>query len=206
MKQIIIILMLLTALFSLLVYCEDKPTEPPPADKPGYYYPRNVNYGWRYIQLKPGCTEPFDSFDYKIIGTNVRNGNPGYDRVFEYKGVVSADTYFIYQERDVIYEKNVPKGAPLLKVLVGPIKAGTSWKDGHWDYLILGLEDVTLAINGITYKGCAKILKTKDSASTKVYEWWAPQYGKVKVMEMYLPDSCKYAEELRSFTTKGYFP
>jgi hypothetical protein len=205
MKQTIIILILLTALFSLFVYCEDKSTEPPISDKPGYYYPRNTGYGWRYINLKLGCSEPGDSFDYKIVGANVRDGRAGYDRIRVYKEVIQADTYFIFQEGNAIFEKNVPDGTPISQVLMGPIKKGTSWEDGSWDCTILGLEDVTLTITGETYKGCAKILRKKDTSPTEVYEWWAPQFGKVKEMEV-RNDVCQKAKELRWFTKTGYFP
>jgi hypothetical protein len=205
MKQTIIILILLAVLSSLFVYCEDKATEPPISDKPGYYYPRNVGYGWRYINLKLGCSEPGDSFDYKIVGTNVRDGRAGYDRICVYKEVVQADTYFIFQEGNAIFEKNVPYGTPISKVLMGPIEKGTSWEDGSWDCTILGLEDVTLTISGETYKGCAKILRRKDISATEVYEWWAPQFGKVKETE-WRDDVCQKAKELRSFTKSGVFP
>ena len=206
MKQIIIFLLLAITLILVFVYCEDKPTEPPTSDKPGYYYPRQTGYGWRYIQLKLGCSEPGDSFDYKIVGANVRDGRAGYDRIFVYREVSRPDTYFVYQEGNAIFEKNVPDGTPILKVLAGPIKAGTSWEDGSWDCLILGLEDVTLTISGETYKGCAKILRKKDTPLKEVYEWWAPQYGKVKEMEVYQNGVCKYAKELRCFTKTGQFP
>ncbi|MCK4428596.1 MAG: hypothetical protein KAW16_08950 [candidate division Zixibacteria bacterium] len=55
MKQIIIFLLLAITLLFLFVFCEDKPTNPPPGENPGYYYPRQRDYGWRYIDLiKPG--------------------------------------------------------------------------------------------------------------------------------------------------------
>jgi hypothetical protein len=211
MKQITILLILSFLLLSLFVYCEDKSTEPPISDKPGYYYPRNTGYGWRYIDLiKPGCYEIKDSFDYKIIGTNVRDGRAGYDRIRVYKEVSQADTYFIYQEGNAIFEKNVPDGTPILEVLAGPIKAGTSWEDVSWDCSILGLEDVTLTISGETYKGCAKIVKRPRSPAPskpdRIYEWWAPQFGKVREEERDANGVCQKAKELRCFTKTGQFP
>ncbi len=211
MKQIIIFLLLAITLLFLFVFCEDKPTNPPPGENPGYYYPRQRDYGWRYIDLiKPGCQEIKDSFDYKIVGTNRRHGDVGFDRLWYHSGVSSADTYFIYLEGDTLFSENVEHGTPIYKILVGPIKAGTFWKDSYYDYLIQGFEDVTLTINGETYKRCAKIMKTpRNPTPTKpdrVYEWWIPGYGEVKEMEVDISGVCQKAKELRYFTKTGQFP
>ena len=201
MKQIIIFLLLSITL--LFVFCEDKSTSPPNRDDPGYYYPRQTGYDWRYIELiKPGCYETHDSFDIKIVCMKTRNGNRGYDRLKYRRGVSSDDTVFIYVKGDAIIEESVKDGKKLY-VLVGPIKAGTSWKDGYWEYFIQRLENVTLTIDSsVTYKGCAKIMKRKDNSTTRIYEWWAPQFGKVREERRDANGVCERAEELRDLTTR----
>jgi hypothetical protein len=207
MKPIVISLLVSIGLLSLFVFCEDKPTNPPPSKNPGYYYPRQTNYGWRYIHLiKPECYEIHDSFDYKIVAQSVRHGDAGFDRLW----VGSQDTFFLYIKADTLFEENVQHGWPIFKTLVGPIEAGTSWKDDYYYYLIQKFEDVTLKINDATYKGCAKIIKTPRNPSPskphEVDEWWVPGYGKIREMEVDTLGVCQNSYELRSFTTSGEFP
>ena len=203
MKQVIIFLLLSITLF--FVFCEDKSTSPPNRDDPGYYYPRQTGYGWRYIELiKPGCYETHDSFDLEIVGIKTRDSNRGYDRLKYRRGVSSDDTVFIYVKGDAIIEESVKSGTKLY-VLVGPIEAGKSWKDGYWEYFIQRLENVTLTIDSsVTYKGCAKIMKRKSNSTTRIYEWWAPQFGKVREERRDANGVCQRAEELRYFTPTGF--
>jgi hypothetical protein len=206
MKHIIIFLLLSITLIFVFVCSKKKPTEPPIPENPRYYYPMQKDYSWRYINLGGGaeCATIVDSFDLTILGTNTRDGYLGFDR-FRSK---NNDTNFIYQKADTLFLKKVGQSVPLLKILVGPIKENTSWSDSNFDYLIQRFENVTLTINGVIFKRCAKIIKTnRNPAKTNViYEWWAPQYGEVKEIEMDVSDACIGAEELRSFTTSGVFP
>jgi len=205
MKQIITLLLSITLIF-VLVCSKNKPTEPPQPTDPLDYYPMQKDYSWRYINLGGGaeCTTIGKSFDLTILGTNTRDTYTGFDR---FRSDIN-DTNFIYEKADTLFLKKVGQGVPLLKILVGPIKENTSWSDENFDYLIQGFENVTLTINGVTYKRCAKIIKTHFNSPNHnvTYEWWAPSYGKVKEMEEEPSGPCVRAEELRSFTTSGVFP
>lgn len=210
MKQIVIFVILSIALLVLFVYCEEKSTNPPPPDNPGHYYPMQKDYSWRYVQLGgEGCGVIADSFHHIILGTNKRDNEVGWDLGWYHLSEIS-DTSFIYEKGDTLFLKKVGQSVPRLKILVGPIKAGTSWKDSSFFYIIEGLEDITLTINGETYKRCAKIVKTFRNPSPtkpdKVYEWWVPGYGEVKEMEVDKSDTCTLAKELRHFSKTGEFP
>jgi hypothetical protein len=202
MKRIIGLFLLSIAL--IFAYCEDKGENPVERDDPGYYYPRGEDYGWRYIDLAHHCTSVHDSFDVKITGLNTRGDRTGYDRLW----AGSDDTVFVYVKSDTLFEKNVEHGVPLYKVLVGPVKTGTFWKDDYFEYLILGLESVTLTMNGKTYKNAAKIMKTNRNPGlpNTVYEWWVPEFGEVREIEVDTNDVCVRATELRYFTAHWVDP
>ena len=207
MKRIVILILLSIMPIFILVCTKDKPPQPGTPENPRYYYPLQKDYSWRYIQLiKPGCTEIKDSFDLTILGANSRHSDVGYDRLW--KG--SDDTIFIYEKKDTLFEENVEHGVPIFKILVGPVRAGTFWKDAYYDYLIQGIEDVTLTINGETYKRCAKVVKTPrdptPSKPDKIYEWWAPEKGEVKEVELDTLGICQRSIELRYFSPSGVFP
>jgi hypothetical protein len=206
MKQIVIFLLLSITLIFVFVCSKNKPTKPPYRDDPGYYYPRQEDYSWRYINLGTGCDVDaiYDSFDLTILGTNTRDGYLGFDRFRS----DNNDTNFIYQKADTLFLKKVGQSVPVLKILVGPIKENTSWNDSNFNYRIEGFENVTLTINGVIFKKCAKIMKTyrNPTKHNVIYEWWAPSYGKAKEMEEEPSGDCVQAEELRSFTTSGVFP
>ncbi len=207
MKQIIIFLLLSITLIFVFVCSKNNPTEPPYRDDPGYYYPLQKDYSWRYIHLSAGCDADaiHDSFDLTILRANTRHGNVGYDRFW------NTDTNsitFIFKKADTLFTEQVGQTVPFYKILVGPIKENTSWSDSYFDYLIQKFENVTLTINGAPYKNCAKIIKTNRNPTKPnvIYEWWAPSYGKVKEREEEPSGPCVRAEELRSFTTSGIFP
>ena len=205
MKQIIILLLSLTLIF-VFVCSKNKPTEPPPPTDPRDYYPLQKDYGWRYINLGPGCDADaiYDSFDLKILGTNTRDTYTGFDR---FRPDIN-DTNFIYEKADTLFLMKVGQGVPHLKILVGPIKENTSWSDENFDYLIQGFENVILTINGAPYKNCARIVKTNRNPAKPnvIHEWWAPSKGKVKEIEEEPSGACVRAEELRNFSESGVFP
>ena len=207
MKRIALFFLISMALTFVFVCTKDKPVVPPWREDPAYYYPRQKDYSWRYIYLGKGCTASgiADSFDLTILGANTRHGDVGYDR---YRGADTNSITFIFRKVDTLFAEQVGQTVPLDKILVGPIKAGTFWRDSHFEYLIQGFENVTLNINGETYKRCAKILKTNRNHPeyNKFIEWWAPQYGKVKKIEVDTLGVCQSAEELRYFTKTGEFP
>jgi hypothetical protein len=211
MKQIIIFLLLSITLIFVFVCSKNKPTQPPYRDDPGYYYPRQKDYSWRYINLGGGaeCATIVDSFDLAILGTNTRDGYLGFDRFRS----DNNDTNFIYQKADTLFAEMLGPGVPpppynMFKILVGPVKENTSWSDSNFDYSIQGFENVTLTINGVIFKKCAKIIKTNRNPTKHnvIYEWWAPSYGKAKEMEEEPSGDCVRAEELRSFSKSGVFP
>ena len=202
MKQIIIFLILSTTLFFVFVCSEDKPVNPPIPKNPGYYYPMQEGYSWRYVELiKPGCQEIHDSFTVEIVGTSRRDDDWGFDRLYE----ASDDTYFIYEKGDTLFEENVAHGVPLFKILVGPITEETSWSDSYFDYEIQRFEDVTLTFKDVTYKRCARIVKTKSGSLITIYEWWVPGYGEVKEREDSL-GTCVRAKELDEFNASSIIP
>jgi len=204
MKQIITLLLSITLIF-VLVCSKNKPTEPPQPTDPRDYYPLQKNYSWRYINLGgTECNAISDSFVLTILGTNTRDTYTGFDR---FRPDIN-DTNFIYEKADTLFLMKVGQGVPHLKILVGPIKENTSWSDENFDYLIQGFENVTLTINGVTYRRCARIIKTNRNPTKPniVYEWWVPSYGKVKEMEEEPSGACVRAEELRAFSTSVVFP
>lgn len=205
MKKIIILLLLSITLIFVFVCSKKKPTEPLPPTNPRDYYPLQKDYSWRYINLGgTECHVISDSFDLTILGTNTRDTYTGFDRL----GSKNNDTNFIYQKADTLFLMKVGQGVPLLKILVGPVKENTSWSDSNFNYHIDGLENVTLTINGITYKKCAKVIKTNRNPTKPnvTYEWWAPSYGEVKEMEEEPSGECVRAEELRYLSTGGVIP
>ncbi|MFQ6032360.1 MAG: hypothetical protein ACE5K2_05500 [Candidatus Zixiibacteriota bacterium] len=204
MKRITIFPLLSIALLMLFVFCEDKSNNPPPRDDPRFYYPLQKDHAWRYFQ--EGRSVIPDTFELRIVGTNKREGNVGFDRLL----VGSNDTIFIYEKGETLFAENVQRGVPLFKILVGPIKAGTSWKDENFDYVITGFEDVTLAINGEPYRNCAKIIKKYHNPTPgkpdKIYEWWAPGFGEAKEIWVDTSDVSQYTKELLYFSPTGIFP
>lgn len=194
------------ALVFVFVCTKDKPTKPPIPENPGYYYPRQKDYSWRYINLGPGCDADaiYDSFDLTILGASNRHGNVGFDR---FRPDIN-DTNFIYEKADTLFLEKVGQGVPLFKILVGPIRAGTFWTDNYFEYLIQGFENVTLPISGVTYKRCAKIMKRNRNLTkpNKIYEWWVPEFGKVKEIEVDSSSACVRGEELRYFSPSGVMP
>jgi hypothetical protein len=207
MKRITILFILLIAPLFVLVFCKDKPPKPRPCDAPECYYPRQKEYSWRYINLTKGCTASTiaDSFDLTILGANTRHGDVGYDR---FPDTDTNSITFIFKKADTLFAEQVGQTVPFYKILVGPIKAGTCWTDSYFQYWIQAFENVTLEINGETYKNCAKIMKKyqNPTKTNTVYEWWTTQYGLVKEMEVDTSGNCQSAEELRSFSTGDVYP
>jgi hypothetical protein len=207
MKQIVLFFLISMALVFVFVCTKDKPTKPPIPENPGYYYPRQKDYSWRYINLGPGCDADaiYDSFDLTILGASNRHGDVGFDR---FRNADTSSIIFLFVRADTLFLEKVGQPDPLLKILVGPIRAGTYWRDQNSEYLIQGFENVTLTISGVTYKRCAKILRTNRNHPeyNKVIEWWVPEFGKIKEIEVDSSSACVRGEELRYFTPSGVMP
>jgi hypothetical protein len=207
MKQITILFILLITPLFVFVCTKDKPVVPPWREDPSYYYPRQEKYSWRYINLGPGCDVHaiYDSFDLSILRANTRHGDVGFDR---FRNADTSSITFIFKKADTLFAEQVGQSVPLLKILVGPIRAGTYWRDQNFEYLIQAFENVTLSITGVTYKSCAKILKTNRNHPeyNKVIEWWVPEYGEVREKEVDSRGVCQRATELRYFSPSGVFP
>lgn len=191
-------MVMLTVLLVILVVfeCEQKKPNNPNLEDPGYYYPLNSNYKWTYVLLGPGpeCVASDDSFALTAIRSHTRHEGSGWD-------ILSSigDTGFVYRIGDTIFfEYKVTDGKPSYKVLVGPIKDGTSWTDAwDFDYYIMGFEDVNSSAAGVTYRRCAKIRRTRSDDPNPNYFWWAPQYGKVKHAQENSSGDCLSGEELK---------
>lgn len=206
MKQTVLFLLIFSALVFVSVCTKDKPPKPPLCEDPGCYYPRQKGYSWRYIELgSPGCDVVSDTFILTILDANVRHGDVGFDR---FRNADTNSIIFIFKKADTLFLEKVGGGVPLLKILVGPIRAGTYWRDQNFDYLIQGFENVTLSINGVTHKRCAKIMKTNRNhpEANRVFEWWSPEYGEVKEVEQDTSGTCQKATELDKFSTDPIFP
>jgi hypothetical protein len=212
MKQIVLFSLIVMALVFVFVCTKDKTTNPPPREDPGYYYPRQKDYSWRYINLSPGCDAGaiHDSFDLTILRTNVRHGDVGFDRI---RNADTSSITFLFVKADTLFAEEVGPGVPpppynMSKILVGPIRAGTFWKDQNFEYLIQGFENVTLSVTSVTYKSCARILITNRNHPeyNKVIEWWVPGDGEVREREVDSLDVCQRATELRFFSPTGVFP
>lgn len=193
MKRIVIIIMVLLVLF-LVFECDKtkKPTHPELED-PGYYFPINFNYKWTYVHLGAGCVATGDSSSITAVDKGPRPEGTGWYLVSS-----GGDTNFVYRLGDTIfYEIVFPQLYYTYKLLVGPIKGGTFWKDFQYDYYIVGFEDIYSSVSGKTYQRCAKIRRT-ISGDTKVkYFWWVPQFGRVKEAEVNQSEVCLQGEELK---------
>ncbi len=205
MKQILVILsMLLVLFFAFECGKENKPTNPE-LESPSYYFPINSDYKWTYVSLGYDCVATGDSFVITAVNRNTRPEGSGWDLVSS----ASGGTSFVYHVADTIfYKKDVTSTLPPYKVLVGPIRKGTFWRDTPiygYEYDIVAFEDLYSSIAGETYRGCAKIKRTLSGSATFNYFWWAPQIGKVKEA-VYQSEQCQQGEELKRLDKPPHFP
>ncbi len=201
MKKIPLALFVLLLFFTVM-QCGGKKKPPAPDTKnPKYYFPINPTYEWTYASLGLDC-EVYDTFFVTATNKNVRYvdgvNQSGWDMV----SLPSGDTSFMFQVADTIfYIKSIHSSRPdPYKLLVGPIEAGTFWKDRFsydFDYIIIGFEDVYSSLAGVTYRGCVKVSRTSSDNDITKYFWWSPEYGRVKEVT-YLSAQCQSGEELLS--------
>ena len=210
MKRLMVILTVLS--ISTLAFTCDKEKKPNDPDLgAAYYYPKNLYYKWTYVRLGTDCVPGDDSFVVSVAGKSTRDvlgvRQSGWDLV---TSAASGATTFVYQVRDTIFSRDIgsPLNHPSYKVLVGPIKAGTFWRDSFrdYEYSIVGFEDVPSAVGGGTYHRCAKVKRISRGDYKVNYFWWGPQIGRVKWAEVNQSGACRRGEELRRLDKHPDFP
>lgn len=202
MKKVFSILGIVLVLL-ITFECDKKKPNNPELEDPSYYFPINFNYKWTYVLLWTGCVPGEVSYTLTAANKSSRSEWSGWDMVSS-----SGDTGFVYRRGDTIfYKSNVQQNQPSHKVLVGPIKVGTNWKDDlGFEYYIVGFEDLPSSVAGITYKGCVKIRRTTSGDVNTNYYWWAPQYGKVKWAKVNPNGDCLEGDELKRLDKIPDFP
>lgn len=202
MKKVPFVLCILAVLWLGFNACEKKGTNDEPPDNPGYYFPINFQYKWTYVRLNNDCeVSPNDSFTISVLDRNTRPQGSGWDLIS-----AGGATTFVYHQGDTIFTLAVSGSPEPFRELVGPVKAGTFWRDTlrEWEYYIMGFEDVYSEAAGGVYRGCAKVRRTSsDGKRTDV--WWAPNIGKVKRTEINQSGMCE-GEELRRLDKHPDFP
>jgi hypothetical protein len=202
MKKIPFFLLILP-LFLAVMQCggKKKPTSPDLTD-PKYYFPINLTYKWQYVRLGADSIITGDTFFITATSKSVRHidgiNQSGWDMV----SLPGGDTSFVFQVADTIFYIQSLHSSRLdpYKILVGPIEAGTFWKDRFsydFDYFIVGFEDTYSSVAGVTYKNCAKIRRTSSGVDEIKYFWWSTEFGRVKE-ETYLSEQYLQGEELKS--------
>ena len=201
MKRTMLIVAVLLALF-FLFECSEKKNDDIDREDPGYFFPLNLKYKWTYVLLNSQCEVGTDSFWVSVVQKKTRPEGSGWDLVSSGGG-----TTFVYRKGDTVFTTDIGSTPYPSKVLVGPVKGGTFWKDlrGH-EYSILGLEDVSSEAAGGVYRGCAKIKRTTPGETDVTYLWWAPQIGKVKRAHKDQSGRCVSGEELRRLDKSPDFP
>jgi hypothetical protein len=182
--------------------CGGKKTPTPPElTDPKYYFVINVDYKWVYVRLGQNCIVTDDTISIFVPSKNDRYiegiQRSGWDMVT----LPGSDTSFAYQVSDTMfYFSNVLQTTlPPYRILVGPVKAGTYWKDRspyNYDYSIIGIEDLYSPIAGETFSKCAKVRRTSPDNNKVKYYWWSTEYGKVKEVE-YQGEQCLQGLELK---------
>jgi hypothetical protein len=207
MKRMVLISILLSALFLAFACDEDKNDDIDRQD-PGYFFPINQKYKWTYVHLNNACNVGSDSFSIETLSRRTRRDyfgslQSGWDLISSGQG-----TTFVYRKSDSIFTNQVPITTFPSKVLVGPIKGGTYWKDAReYEYNILTIEDFYSQAAGGTYSGCAKIKRTTKGSANISYYWWAPQIGNVRREERYQGSGgCISGEELKRLDKSPEFP
>lgn len=210
MRKIAVILLIVPVLLTIS-QCRGK-IKPPPPDltDPKYYFVINVDYMWLYVRLGPNCIVTDDTISIMVPSKSDRYiegiKQTGWDMVT----LPGGDTSFVYQVSDTMfYFSNVQQTTlPPYKILVGPIKAGTFWKDRppyNYDYSIVGFEDLYSPIAGETFSKCAKVRRTSPDNDKIKYYWWSTEFGKVKEVE-YQSEQCLQGMELKYLDKSHIIP
>ena len=187
--------------------CDKKGTDNDPPENPGYYFPINFYYKWTYVLVNYQCEVSDDSFAVSAASKNTRflqeiGWESGWDIVASGGG-----TTFVYHKSDTIFTLDIGSTQLPTKVLVGPIRQGTFWRDSRgYEYVVGGVEDIYSDAAGGVYKGCARVRRTISGDSKKTDVWWAPQVGKVKRVEITQGGQCVSGEELRRLDKHPDFP
>jgi hypothetical protein len=206
MKRIALIFILILALF-FAVTCDKDENDDIDREDPGYFFPINLKYKWNYVHLKSNCDVGSDSFYIETLSRKTRTDyygrlQSGWDLISSGQG-----TTFVYRKSDTIFTNQVPITTFPSKVLVGPVKAGTYWKDARdHEYNILRIEDFYSQAAGGTYGGCAKIKRMTQGSANVSYFWWAPQIGNIRREERYQGGNCTSGEELKRLDKSPEFP
>ncbi len=206
MKRIVVTAAILLALFCVFE-CSEKKNDDIDREDPSYFFPINLKYKWTYVYLNSQCDVGSDSFYIETLSKRTRKDyygslRSGWDLISSGQG-----TTFVYRKSDTILTNQVPITTYPSKVLVGPVRTGTFWKDARdHEYSILGLEDVPSEAAGGVYRGCAKIKRTTPGQTDVTYFWWAPQIGKVKRAHKDQSGRCVSGEELRRLDKSPDFP
>jgi hypothetical protein len=203
MKKTLIAMMVVLVGFLIVQGCEKKKPFKPDLTKPGYYFPINFQYKWTYVRLNALCEVSDDSFYIAAKDRNTRPQGSGWDLESAAGGIT-----FVYQKGDTIFTLDINGSPEPFRQLVGPIQAGTFWRDvlRGWDYHITGFEDIYSPAAGGVYRGCARIRRTSSEDPKTTDFWWAPQIGLVKQTETGLDGKCVSGQELRRLDKSPDFP
>lgn len=207
MKRIVLILGFL--MLGLLAFqsCEKKKPNNPDLERPGYYFPINLEYTWTYVHLNTQCEVSQDSFKISAVTRKTRYlGEYGWESGWDLVSATGGTT-FVYHKGDTIFNFDVGSTPYPAKVLVGPIRQGTFWEDDReFEYSILGFEDIYSEAAGGVYRRCARIRRTMNDDPRKADFWWAPQIGKVRRAYTNQGGQCESGEELRRLDKNPEFP
>ncbi len=202
MKKVLAILGILAFLWLVLGGCEKKGTKDDQPENAGYYFPINFKYKWTYVLLNYQCQASQDSFVINAVNKHTRPEGSGWDLVS-----ATGATTFVYHKADTIFSLDIGSTQIPAKVLVGPIRQGTFWRDARgYEYVIAGFEDVYSDAAGGVYRGCARVRRTISGDSKKTDVWWAPQIGRVKRAEKNQEGQCVSGDELRRLDKSPDFP
>ena len=72
MKRILLILGFLMLGFLAFQSCEKKKPNNPDLERPGYYFPINLEYTWTYVRLNSQCEVSQDSFKISAVTRKTR--------------------------------------------------------------------------------------------------------------------------------------
>ncbi|MGB2990654.1 MAG: hypothetical protein WBC98_11940, partial [Candidatus Zixiibacteriota bacterium] len=132
MRQALVIFAVLS-LVAFVLQCDEKKPDETNFEDPDRFFPVNFKYEWTYVDLGPGCVVA--ERDTWVVAARTRTtrtvegvSHNGWDLQLLTGG---QSTGFRYRVKDTIFYWNdvsYPEQPPY-KVLVGPVKAGTNWKD-----------------------------------------------------------------------------